>query len=298
MANLKEVRERITSVISTQQITKAMKMVSAAKLRKAQGAIQQLRPYSEKLNSMLSNILSNLGADASTSFGQERKVQKACIVLVTSNRGLCGAFNTNLVKTAVQLVEGKYAEQRAAGNLTILFIGKKGYDYFRRRYTNIHFVTDHLTLFDNLSFEHTVKVSNQLMKGFETKQYDAIDIVYARFRNAAMQFFVAEQFLPVPKMEPTTSAEGKQLRADFLFEPSQETLLENLVPTILQTQFQKTLLDTHASEHGARMTAMDKASENAEELLKELRINYNKARQEAITKELAEIVGGAASLGG
>jgi F-type H+-transporting ATPase subunit gamma len=298
MANLKEVRERITSVISTQQITKAMKMVSAAKLRKAQGAIQQLRPYSEKLNSMLSNILSNLGADASTSFGQERKVQKACIVLVTSNRGLCGAFNTNLVKTAVQLVEGKYAEQRAAGNLTILFIGKKGYDYFRRRYTDIHFVTDHLALFENLSFEHTVKVSNQLMKAFETKQYDAIDIVYARFRNAGMQYFVAEPFLPVPKMEPAPSAEGKQLRADFLFEPSQETLLENLVPTILQTQFQKTLLDTHASEHGARMTAMDKASENAEELLKELRINYNKARQEAITKELAEIVGGAASLGG
>ena len=298
MANLKEVRERITSVISTQQITKAMKMVSAAKLRKAQGAIQQLRPYSEKLNGMLSNILSNLGADASTSFGQSRKVQKACIVLITSNRGLCGAFNTNLVKTAVQLVEEKYAEQRAAGNLSILFIGKKGYDYFRRRYTDIHFITDHLALFEDLSFDNTVQVPNRLMKAFEAKQFDAIDIVYARFRNAAMQYFVAEPFLPVPKMEPAPSSGGKKMRADFIFEPDQENLLEILVPTILQTQFQKTLLDTHASEHGARMTAMDKASENAEELLKELRINYNKARQEAITKELAEIVGGAASLGG
>jgi F-type H+-transporting ATPase subunit gamma len=298
MANLKEVRERITSVISTQQITKAMKMVSAAKLRKAQGSIQQLRPYSEKLNSMLSNILSSLGSDASTSFGQARKVQKACIVLVTSNRGLCGAFNTNLVKTAVQLVEGKYAAQRAAGELSILFIGKKGYDYFRRRYTDIHFVTDHLALFDDLAFDNTAKVSNKLMNAFESKQYDSIDIVYAQFRNAAMQNFVAEPFLPVVQMEPPAGASGKKLRADFLFEPDRETLLENLVPTILQTQFHKTLLDTHASEHGARMTAMDKATENAEDLLKELRINYNKARQEAITKELAEIVGGAASLGG
>lgn len=292
MANLKEVRERISSVISTQQITKAMKMVSAAKLRKAQGAIQQMRPYSEKLNSMLSNILSSLEGDASTSFGEQRPVQKACIVVVTSNRGLCGGFNANLTKAAVQLIQGKFAAQHAAGNLSMLFIGKKGYDYFRRRYTDIHFITDHIALFDNLAFDNTALVADKLMKSFENKEFDAIDIVYSRFRNAAMQFFVAEQFLPVAKLESNDG--GKKNRTDFIFEPDQASLLEHLVPSILRTQFQKTLLDTHASEHGARMTAMEKATENAEDLLRELKLNYNKARQETITKELSEIVAGSA----
>lgn len=293
MANLKEVRDRIGSVINTQQITKAMKMVSAAKLRKAQGAIQQMRPYSEKLNVMLSNILSALEGDAATVFGEIRQVNKVCIVVVTSNRGLCGGFNSNLIKAARAAIETKYAAQRKAGNLTIMCIGKKGYDFFRKNYSDCNIIADHVALFDNLAFDNTVSVANRLMKAFENREFDAIDIVYSRFRNAAMQFYEVEAFLPVAKME----SKGDKKRADYIFEPNKVDLLNYLVPNILQTQFQKTLLDTHASEHGARMTAMDKASENAEDILKELRINYNKARQEAITKELSEIVAGSAAAG-
>ncbi len=292
---LKEVRERIKSVMSTQQITKAMKMVSAAKLRKAQNAIVQLRPYSDRLNRMLSNILSNLGGDASTSFGKVREVKQVLVVVVSSSRGLCGAFNTNINKEALAHIDKKYAKQRAAGNVTVLFIGKKGYDFFRRRFTDLKLDTAHIGLFANLEYEHTSPVSRKLMDAFTSGQYDAIDIVYGRFKNAAMQFPTVEQWLPVAKLEASGSSKKK---ADYIFEPDQQQLLETLVPSILQLQFHKTLLDTHASEHGARMTAMDKASENADELLKDLRINYNKARQEAITTELGEIVGGAAALEG
>ncbi|MEQ1744964.1 MAG: ATP synthase F1 subunit gamma [Saprospiraceae bacterium] len=292
---LKEVRERIKSVISTQQITKAMKMVSAAKLRKAQNAIVQVRPYSDRLNRMLSNILSSLDGDATTSFGKVREVKNALIVVVTSNRGLCGAFNTNINKEALALINGKYTKQRQEGKVTVLFIGKKGYDYFRRRYTDLNYNTDFVSLFSNLEYEHSSPVAKGLMELFATGKYDAIEIVYGRFKNAAMQFPTAEQWLPVAKLENTG---GSKKRADYIFEPDQQELLETLIPSILQLQFHKTLLDTHASEHGARMTAMDKASENAEELLKNLRINYNKARQEAITTELGEIVGGAAALEG
>lgn len=292
---LKEVRERIKSVMSTQQITKAMKMVSAAKLRKAQNAITQMRPYAERMNRMLSNVLSNLDGDANTSFGKSREVKNALVVVVTSNRGLCGAFNTNINKEAAALVQGKFEKQAREGKLTLLFIGKKGYDYFRRRYSNLQFNTDHVTLFDNLEYENVSQVSRKLMDEFSSGKYDAIDIVYGRFRNAATQFPTAEQWLPVAKIEAPVSAKPAK-KADYIFEPDKEELLETLVPSILQLQFHKTLLDTHASEHGARMTAMDKASENAEELLKALKIHYNKARQEAITTELGEIVGGAAAL--
>lgn len=294
---LKEVRERIKSVMSTQQITKAMKMVSAAKLRKAQNAIVQMRPYAERLNRMLSNILSNLDGDASTSFGKAREVKKALIVVVTSNRGLCGAFNTNINKEAAILLTEKYAEQRRNGNVTMLFIGKKGYDYFRRRYRDVQLNTDHIHLFDNLEYEQSSPVARLLMDEFVSGKYDSIDIVYGRFKNAATQFPTVEQWLPVPKMKVAPGAASK-LRADYIFEPDQQQLLETLVPSILQLQFHKTLLDTQASEHGARMTAMDKATENADELLKALKIGYNRARQEAITTELGEIVGGAAALEG
>ncbi|MCC6460633.1 MAG: ATP synthase F1 subunit gamma [Saprospiraceae bacterium] len=293
----KEVRERIKSVMSTQQITKAMKMVSAAKLRKAQNAIVQMRPYAERLNRMLSNILSNLDGDASTSFGKAREVKKALIVVVTSNRGLCGAFNTNINKEAAILLTEKYAEQRRNGNVTMLFIGKKGYDYFRRRYRDVQLNTDHIHLFDNLEYEQSSPVARLLMDEFVSGKYDSIDIVYGRFKNAATQFPTVEQWLPVPKMKAAPGAASK-LRADYIFEPDQQQLLETLVPSILQLQFHKTLLDTQASEHGARMTAMDKATENADELLKALKIGYNRARQEAITTELGEIVGGAAALEG
>jgi F-type H+-transporting ATPase subunit gamma len=296
MANLKEVRIRIASVNSTQQITKAMKMVSASKLRRAQGAIVQMRPYADKQNQMLSNILSNLDGDAETSFGVERDIDTACMVVVTSSRGLCGAFNTNIIKAAIATINAKYAKQRDNGKLTIVCVGKKGYDFFRRRYTNCTIVSDYAELFSDLSFDNVKKVAQMMMDGFETKKFDHITVAYGRFKNAAMQFPEAEQFLPVRKLEVEKG--DKKTKADYIFEPDKSSLLQELVPSILQTTFYKYVLDTHASEHGARMTAMDKATENANELLKQLKINYNKARQEAITKELSEIVGGVAALEG
>lgn len=295
MASLKEVRIRIASVISTQQITKAMKMVSAAKLRRAQNAIVQMRPYADKLNEMLINILSNLDGDSNTTFGVEREIEQACMVVVTSNRGLAGAFNTNVIKAAVNTINEKYAKQRDNGKLTIICVGKKGADYFRRRYTNSTVNTDFVDTFSDLSFENVKKVAQFIMDGFEAGRYDHVSVAYSRFKNAAMQFAESVQYLPVQKLE-VPKGELKKKRADYIFEPDQETLLQELVPSILQTSFYKFTLDTHASEHGARMTSMDKATENANEILKTLRINYNKARQEAITKELSEIVGGAAAL--
>ena len=293
---LKEVRERIKSVISTQQITKAMKMVSAAKLRRAQNAIVQVRPYAERLNRMLSNILSNLDGDATTSFGKERAVQNTLLVIMTSNRGLCGGFNSYINKEALALINTKYAQQRANGKLTLLFVGKKGYDFFRRRFNDIQYNTDFVGLYDQPTYENASALSKNLMDTFSSGKYDAIEIIYSKFRNAATQIPTAEQWLPVAKMEVAGDASKK--KSDYIFEPNKEVLLETLVPSILQLQFHKCLLDTIASEHGARMTAMGNATENAEELLKSLRINYNKARQEAITTELGEIVGGAAALEG
>lgn len=296
-ANLKEVRERIKSVNSTKQITKAMKMVSAAKLRKAQDAITRMRPYANKLNEMLQNILSNLDGDAGSSFGQERVIENVAVVIVTSNRGLCGAFNTNIIKAASHAIETKYAEQRAAKKLTIVCIGKKGHDFAKRHLSDCEIIDDYVTIFDDLSFDNVAKVSKRLMRGFEKNLVDRVDVAYGRFKNAATQFAELDQFLPVPKKEVEAS-EDSTIKADYIFEPSKEELLEHLVPSILQTTFQKYLLDTNASEHGARMTSMDKATENAEEMLKGLKITYNKARQEAITRELSEIVGGAAALEG
>ena len=293
MASLKEVRIRIASVISTQQITKAMKMVSAAKLRRAQGAIVQMRPYADQLNKMLVNILSNLDGDAETAFGVERDIENACMVVVTASRGLCGAFNTNVIKEAVATINEKYAKQRENGKLTIVCVGKKGYDYFRRRYTNCTII-DHVELYNTLNFENVKTVGQYLMDSFEQKKFDHISVAYGHFKNAATQFPECEQFLPVRKLEVAPGT--KKSKANYLFEPDQQQLLQELVPSILQTTFYKYTLDTQASEHGARMTAMDKATENANEMLKNLRINYNKARQEAITKELSEIVGGAAAL--
>lgn len=294
---LKEVRERIKSVISTQQITKAMKMVSAAKLRKAQNAIVQLRPYADRLNRMLSNILSNLDGDASTSFGKARDVKNTLVVVVTSNRGLCGAFNTNVNKEAVALINHKYAKQRQAGNVTVMFIGKKGFDFFRRRWRDLQYNSDHIGLYEQANYDNVSNLAQQLMDAFSSGKYDAIDIVYSRFRNAATQFPTVEQWLPVPKLEPVGGVQSKK-KADYIFEPDQHQLLETLVPSILKLTFHKMVLDTIAGEHGARMSAMGKATDNADEILKALKISYNKARQEAITTELGEIVGGAAALEG
>ncbi|NND34199.1 MAG: ATP synthase F1 subunit gamma, partial [Saprospiraceae bacterium] len=274
-ANLKEVRERIKSVISTQQITKAMKMVSAAKLRRAQDAIVKMRPYALKLNDMLANIMANSAGDAVTSYGVARDVKKVLIVVVTSNRGLAGAFNTNIIKEARSLMEGKYRTQMAAGNVTILPIGKKGFDYFRKRLSPNLVVKDYVNLFSDLSFDNIVAVPNLLMQYYDDASYDAIEVCYGRFKNAAVQYAEAEQFLPVVKMDKKVS-EDKSV-ADYIYEPDKDNLLHELIPSILQTQLYRFLLDTHASEHGARMTAMDKATENADEILRDLRISYNKA---------------------
>ncbi len=295
--SLKEVRERIRSVQNTQQITKAMKMVSAAKLRRAQQAIVQLRPYADRHDNMLRNILSNLEGDVDSPFGIERPIGKACLVVVTSNRGLCGAFNSNVLKAAVQALENKFAAAYASGNVDVICIGKRGFDFFRKRYSqSVNIIDEYVLLSDNLSFDNTRRVSQRLMDAFASGQYDAVEVAYGQFKNAAVQYTIHLPFLPVAKIEKTAS--DKQMRADYLFEPDKKELLDYLIPTILQTQFHKFLLDTHASEHGARMTAMDKATENADELLRDLKISYNKARQEAITNEILEIVGGAAALGG
>lgn len=296
---LKEVRDRIQSIKNTQQITSAMKMVSAAKLRRAQQAITDLRPYSDRLDLILKNVISNLGDDASTKLGIERPVENAAIVVVTSNRGLAGAFNTNIIKETIKLIDGELSEVRAAGKLTLIFVGKKGYDYFKKRYTDCKLNTEYLNLFSDLEFENVAVLAAEVIEKFENAEFDKVFVTYSRFKNAALQFAEQVQFLPVEKIEPINEDKSsKELKADYIFEPSKEELLEELIPTILRTSMHKFMLDTAASEHGARMTAMDNATENAEELVKELKISYNKARQEAITKELSEIVGGAAALEG
>ncbi len=293
--SLKEVRQRIRSVQNTQQITKAMKMVSAAKLRRAQAAIQQMRPYAEKQQQMLRNVLSNLGDDATevTVFSKARPVERACLVVVTSSRGLCGAFNTNIHKALQARIESEYRALYEAGRLTLLPIGKKGYEYFAKRYPKLDIITDYVELFGALNFDSATEVANRLMEAFEQGRFDKVEVAYGHFKNAVSQYPTIEQWLPVPPLEAEA---GAQTRADYIFEPDMKQLLQVLVPGILRTSFYKFLLDTHASEHGARMTAMDNATENANELLRELRISYNKARQEAITKEILEIVGGAAAL--
>jgi F-type H+-transporting ATPase subunit gamma len=289
---LKEVRNRIKSVQSTQQITKAMKMVSAAKLRRAQDAIIQMRPYSQKLQEMLSNIVSAASTDVSLPLAEVRPVERVLMIVVTSDRGLCGAYNANVIKTARAAIAGKYATQMAKGNVTILPIGKKGYEYFQRN--NFKLVDKFWEMFSDLSFENVRRAAVYAQEAFLNKQYDRIEIVYSQFRNAATQVFVSEDYLPIPRVE---KKEGK-MNTDFIYEPSMHVLLEELMPKILNTQVFKSVLDANASEHGARMTAMDKASENANELLKSLKISYNRARQAAITTELTEIVSGAAALQG
>ncbi|WP_438944821.1 ATP synthase F1 subunit gamma [Sediminibacterium sp.] len=289
---LKEVRNRIKSVQSTQQITKAMKMVSAAKLRRAQDAITQMRPYAQKLQEMLSNIVSNIEGGATLALAEERPVEKVLLIVITSDRGLCGGYNANLVKLAKNTVSEKYASQFSKGNVTVWNIGKKGWESLTKAgyKTNDQFKDIYL----NLNFEAVQAAAQAAMKGFEQKEFDAVEIIYSEFKNAATQVFVAEQFLPIPKMAPKAGSK----KADFIFEPAKDVLIAELMPKILNTQLFKAVLDGNASEHGARMTAMDKASENANELLKSLKISYNRARQAAITTELTEIVSGAAALQG
>jgi len=294
MANLKEVRNRIKSVTSTQQITKAMKMVSAAKLKRATNAIVQLRPYANKLKELLANLSASL-EDGSSPFLVERAPNKVLVIVVTSNRGLAGAFNTNAIKTANNLIAEKYSEQLRAGNVSIVAIGKKSQEYYQRRKYNV--IGNNNDLYLDLNFENTSKITESIMHGFEVGEYDRVELVYNQFKNAAMQILVAEQLIPVPK--PEVKAQQKDVKAtqvDYILEPSQEQIVEQLIPKNIKIQVYKAVLDSNASEHGARMTAMDKATENAGELLKALKLSYNQARQAAITTELTEIVSGAAAL--
>lgn len=289
---LKEVRNRISSVQSTQQITKAMKMVSAAKLRRAQDAIIQMRPYAKKLQELLSNIVSNSEGGSEMALATERPVEKVLLIVITSDRGLCGAFNANLIKLAKATIAEKYADQTKKGNVTIWSIGKKGYEHFiKNKYKADATYKD---IFLNLTFENVQACAQAAMQAFREKQFDVVEIVYSEFKNAATQRFVVERFLPIPKV---TGKKGAS-KADFIFDPAKELLIAELMPRILNTQLYKAVLDSNASEHGARMTAMDKATENANEMLRALKISYNRARQAAITTELTEIVSGAAALQG
>ena len=290
MANLKEVRIRIASVNSTQQITKAMKMVSAAKLKRATDAIVQMRPYANKLKDILANLTASLEGNESP-YTQQREIKNVLLVVVTSNRGLAGAFNANVIKAANLLVEDKYDAQKRAGNLQIIAIGKKAQDYFTRNKFNV--IGNNNEVFNHLNFEEANKIAEEVMSGFVAGKWDKVEVVYNQFKNAAMQILTTEQLLPVV---PSVNQSANQNNADYLLEPSQEEIVLGLIPSSVKIQLYKALLDSHASEHGARMTAMDKATENAGELLKALRLSYNQARQASITNEILEIVSGANAL--
>ncbi len=296
MANLKEVRNRIKSLSSTQQITKAMKMVSAAKLKRATNAIVQLRPYANKLKELLANLSASL-EDGSSPFLAQREPNKVLIVVVSSNRGLAGAFNANVIKTANNLIAEKYSEQLRAGNVSIVSIGKKSQEFYQRRKYNV--IGNNNDLYLDLNFINTSVITESIMGGFLKGDYDRVELVYNQFKNAAMQIPTVEQLLPVPKPE-VKKEEGKKdlnkVQVDYILEPSQEAIVEQLIPKNIKIQVYKAVLDSNASEHGARMTAMDKATDNAGELLKALKLSYNQARQAAITTELTEIVSGAAAL--
>jgi len=294
MANLKEVRNRIASVQSTQQITKAMKMVSAAKLKRATNAIIALRPYATKLKEILGNLSASLEGSSSP-FIQEREPNKVLIVVVSSNRGLAGAFNMNVIKAANNLISEKYSEQFKNGNVSIISIGKKTQDFYEKRKYNV--IGNNNEVYADLTFENVTKITDAIMNGFKKGEFDKVEVVYNRFKNAAVQFITTEQLLPLPKSdEPVVVT--KTSNVDYILEPSKSEIVEQLIPKSIKIQLYKAVLDSHASEHGARMTSMDKATENAGELLKSLKLSYNQARQAAITTELTEIVSGAAALNG
>ena len=284
MANLKEIRNRISSIGSTMQITSAMKMVSAAKLKKAQDAITAMRPYSSKLTELLQNLSATLDSDAGGAYSKQREVSKVLLVVVTSNRGLCGGFNSSVIKETTQNIAANYQDV----DVDLLTIGKKGNDILSKSYPVIDARND---IFDNLTFDFVSEVAEKIMKLYADGTYDKIEIIYNRFKNAATQIPQVEQFLPIKPVEGDTNAS-----ADYIFEPSKEKIVLELIPKSLKTQLYKAVRDSFAAEHGARMTAMHKATDNATELRDELLLTYNKARQAAITNEILEIVGGAEAL--
>jgi F-type H+-transporting ATPase subunit gamma len=284
MANLKEIRNRISSVSSTMQITSAMKMVSAAKLKKAQDAITAMRPYADKLTELLQSLSATLDADSGSKFSTQREVKKVLIVAITSNRGLAGAFNSNIIKEVNRLTSETYANQE----VSYVAIGKKGNDTFKKTQ---RVIANKSEIFDDLTFENVAEIAELLMDKFVSGEFDKIEIVYNRFKNAATQIVTIEQFLPIVPVEGAVN-----VNADYIFEPSKVEIVEQLIPKSLKTQLYKGIRDSFASEHGARMTAMHKATDNATELRDQLKLTYNKARQASITNEILEIVGGAEAL--
>ncbi len=284
MANLKEIRNRIVTVSSTMQITSAMKMVSAAKLKKAQDAITAMRPYADKLTELLQSLSASLDADSGSKYSDKRELKKVLVVAVTSNRGLCGAFNSNIIKQSIVLANETYA----GAQVDFMAIGKKGNDILGKKH---HVIANHSGLFDTLTFDNVATIAEDLMERFTTGEYDRIEMVYNKFKNAATQIVMTEQFLPIVPVEGTEGSSG-----DYIFEPSKVEIVEQLIPKSLKTQLYKGIRDSFASEHGARMTAMHKATDNATELRDQLKLTYNKARQAAITNEILEIVGGAEAL--
>jgi F-type H+-transporting ATPase subunit gamma len=292
MPNLKEVRTRIESVDSTKQITSAMKLVAASKLRRAQGAILQLRPYAQKLQEFLQGLSAGLDQADEAVYSDTREVKKVLLVVVTSNRGLCGAFNSNVIKQTENLINTTYEDAYKRGDLELYCIGKKGAEYLSGHGYAV--AKQNLEIFDELNYENALPIAEGLMQDFADRKYDKIEIIYNQFKNAAVQVLLTEQFLPILPPED----DGSNLQVDYIFEPNKEEIVQELVPKSLKIQFFKALLDSFASEHGARMTAMHMATDNATELLKELKLSYNKARQASITNEILEIVSGAEALKG
>ncbi|MCF6239968.1 MAG: ATP synthase F1 subunit gamma [Bacteroidales bacterium] len=289
MANLKEIRTRITSVNSTRKITSAMKMVAAAKLRKAQDAITQMRPYADKLHEILDHVMSSAENFEDNAYTQERNAEKVLIIVIASNKGLCGAFNANSVKKAEELIKNEYQKLFEQGKIDIYTLGKTINETFKAKHVNVK--ESHSDIYNDLNFKTVSGLAEKVMKQFAAKEYDRVHIVYNKFKNAAVQIPQAEQFLPIKLSENEESFEG-----DYIYEPAKDQIVEQLIPYALKIQLYKAVLDSYAAEHGARMTAMHKATDNATELLKELKLTYNKARQAAITNEILEIVGGAEAL--
>ncbi len=298
MPNLKEVRNRIVSVNSTKQITSAMKLVSAAKLKKAQDAITKMRPYSNKLTEILQNLSQSMDASEGV-YTRQREVKNVLLVVVTSNRGLCGGFNANVLKRANWAMNNEYKQLAEEGNLHVITVGKKATQFFSKRKVNL--ISSHDEIFNAISFENVIPVAEAVMKLFVEGKVDKVEFIYNQFKSAATQLIQQEQFLPVLPPDPSTKSQGDKNvtnAVDYIFEPSKEEIIQNLIPLSLKTQFFKVVLDSNASEHGARMTAMHKATDNAGELLKALKLSYNKARQAAITNEILEISAGAEALKG
>ena len=292
MANLKEIRTRIASVTTTAQVTSAMKMVAAAKLKKTQDAIIQIRPYADKLHDILTRLSEDVKITEDNIYFQKRIEKNILIVLVSSNRGLCGAFNSNIIKRGFDVAKNKYPEQLESGNVSFIAIGKYASNFLRKNNLNITRRFGHV--FDNLTFENVAPIAQYMMTGFIDGYFDRVDIIYNRFKNAAVQILTEEQFLPI-KVKDVKESE-KLITSDYIFEPSKKYIVNELIPKSLKIQLYRALLDSYVSEHGARMTAMHKATDNANNLIKDLRVQYNKARQASITNEILEIVSGADSL--